>query len=82
MQGMLGFLENSTGLYFTETSDAFEKIGAHETHLFTCEMSLPLSRERGTAVLLVNRYNDKAELKDSGTWLEDPQGRWRRLTTT
>jgi hypothetical protein len=53
---------------------------AHETHLFTCEMSLPLSRERGTPVLLVNRYNDKAELKDAGTWLADPQGKWRKLT--
>jgi hypothetical protein len=31
MQGMLGFLENSTGLYFTETIDAFEKIDARET---------------------------------------------------
>ena len=53
---------------------------AHETHLFTCEMSLPQSRERGTPVLLVNRYDDKAELKDSGTWFADPQGKWRRLT--
>jgi hypothetical protein len=53
---------------------------AHETHLFTCEMSLPLSRERGTPVLLVSRYDDKAELKDSGTWFADPQGKWRRLT--
>src|SRR6202040_4397495 len=31
MQGMLGFLENSTGLFFAETIDAFEKIGASET---------------------------------------------------
>ena len=53
---------------------------AHETHLFTCEMSLPLSRERGTPVLLVSRYGDKGELKDSGSWFADPQGRWRRLT--
>ena len=53
---------------------------AHETHLFTCEMSLALSRERGTPVLLVNRYNDKAELKGAGTWLADPKGKWRKLT--
>jgi hypothetical protein len=31
MNGMLGFLENSTGLFFPETIDAFEKIGASET---------------------------------------------------
>jgi hypothetical protein len=31
MNGMLGFLENSTGLYFAETIEAFEKIGASET---------------------------------------------------
>jgi len=31
MSGMLGFLENSTGLYFPETIEAFEKIGASET---------------------------------------------------
>ena len=31
MNGMLGFLENSTGLYFTETIEAFEKVGATET---------------------------------------------------
>lgn len=31
MQGMLGFLENSTGLYFAETIEAFERIGATET---------------------------------------------------
>jgi hypothetical protein len=31
MNGMLGFLENSTGLFFRETIDAFHKIGASET---------------------------------------------------
>jgi hypothetical protein len=31
MNGMLGFLENSRGLYFPETIEAFEKIGASET---------------------------------------------------
>ena len=52
----------------------------HETHLFTREMSLALSRERGTPVLIVNRYNDKAELKHAGGWLADPKGKWRKLT--
>jgi hypothetical protein len=31
MNGMLGFLENSTGLYLSETIEAFDKIGATET---------------------------------------------------
>jgi hypothetical protein len=31
MNGMLGFLENSTGLYFLDTIDAFEAIGASKT---------------------------------------------------
>jgi hypothetical protein len=31
MNGMLGFLENSTGLFLPETIDAFDKIGASET---------------------------------------------------
>lgn len=47
--------------------------------LFTCEMSLALSRERGVPVLLVRVYGDDAELKDSGTWKYDPpQGSWAR----
>ena len=31
MQGILGFLENSTGLFLSETITAFEEIGASET---------------------------------------------------
>lgn len=31
MQGILGFLENSTGLYLAETIEALKAIGAHET---------------------------------------------------
>jgi hypothetical protein len=31
MQGMLGFLENSTGLYLAETIEAFHRIGAQAT---------------------------------------------------
>jgi hypothetical protein len=37
MNGILGFLENSTGGLFPETIDAFEKIGASETvSVFAC----------------------------------------------
>jgi hypothetical protein len=31
INGILGFLENSTGLYLSQTIDAFERIGARET---------------------------------------------------
>src|SRR5260370_26027512 len=35
---------------------------SYETSLFTCEMSLSRSRERGEPVLLVNRYGGSSEL--------------------
>ena len=47
--------------------------------LFTGEMSLPLSRERGTPVLLVRRYGEDAELQDSGAWRYDALGAWGRF---
>jgi|SRR5215472_9694607 len=53
--------------------------GAH-VWLFTCEMSLPLSRERGAPVLAVSFYNEDGELTDSGTWRYDPLGSWSRCT--
>jgi hypothetical protein len=31
MEGILGFLENPTGFYFTDTIDALEIIAAHDT---------------------------------------------------
>jgi hypothetical protein len=52
---------------------------AHYTWLFTSEMSLHLSRERGTPVLLVNRYSENGELEDTGPWMADAAGRWQRL---
>jgi len=51
---------------------------SHHIWLFTCEMSLHLSRERGTPVLLVNRYAEDGQLQDSGPWAADAQGRWQR----
>jgi hypothetical protein len=47
--------------------------------LFTCQMSLSLSRERGTPVLHVSRYDGGGALQDSGNWAADPWGPWRRL---
>jgi hypothetical protein len=46
--------------------------------LFTCEMSLPLSRERGSPVLIVHLHNEDGEVVDSGTWRYDPLGSWSR----
>ena len=53
-------------------------VNSFETCLFTCEMSLPRSRERGSPVLLVNRYNESGELQDDGSWTSDPEGKWQR----
>jgi hypothetical protein len=50
----------------------------HDTWLFTCEMSLHLSRERGTPVLLVNRYGEDGSLQDVGSWAADAEGKWQR----
>jgi hypothetical protein len=47
--------------------------GAH-FWLFTCEMSLPLSRERGAPVLIVRLHNEDAEVIDSGIWRFDQLG--------
>ncbi len=45
--------------------------------LFTAEMSLDLSRERGAPVIQVNVY-DEAGVKDSGLWMPNGDGSWQR----
>jgi hypothetical protein len=50
------------------------------TWLFTCEMPLDCSRERGTPVLQVNLYDEAGELKEAGTWVTDYAGKWRPCT--
>ena len=52
--------------------------GSSDTWLFTCEMSMPLSRKRGTPVLQVCLYNNDGSLKDSDSWTTDPEGTWQR----
>jgi hypothetical protein len=52
----------------------------HRTWLFTAEMSLPLSRERGVPVLQVNCYGEDGELMKSGSWVRDREGKWRRCS--
>jgi hypothetical protein len=49
------------------------------TWLFTGEMSLALSRERGTPVLQVDVY-DYEGLKDSSPWTPDRSGTWCRCS--
>ena len=46
--------------------------------LFTCELSVALSRERGAPVLEVDLFDENGEHKDSGTWDVDEEGKWRR----
>ena len=48
------------------------------TWLFICEMLLPPSRERGAPVLKVDLYNEAGELKETGTWVADREGKWNR----
>ena len=51
--------------------------GRH-TWLFTCNLSRPLSRKRGTPVLQVGLYGDDGELRDRGSWVPDGYGKWCR----
>jgi hypothetical protein len=48
------------------------------TWLFTAEMSLALSRERGTPVLEIHAYSEHGELRETGFWAYDKQGIWQR----
>lgn len=45
--------------------------------LFTGEMSLPLSRERGAPVLQVMQYREGG-LQDTANWVAAGGGHWRR----
>jgi len=46
--------------------------------LFTCEMPLATSRERGATVLQVKRYSEDGELQEAGSWTADRDGKWHR----
>ncbi len=45
--------------------------------LFTAEMPLDLSRERGAPVMQVDVY-DEAGARDSGVWVPNQDGTWQR----
>lgn len=49
--------------------------------LFTAEMSLALSRERGTPVLAVDVYSECGVLKEVGHWTSDRDGNWQRCAS-
>ena len=48
------------------------------TWLFTAEMSLELSRERGAPVLQVHLYGDDGSLREAAALTTDPTGQWQR----
>ena len=54
------------------------RTSSSDTLLFTCEISMPLSRKRGTPVLQVCLYNKDGSLRDSDSWTTDPEGTWQR----
>jgi hypothetical protein len=45
--------------------------------LFVGEMSLPLSRERGSPVLRVEHFREDG-LRETNNWMIDRQGKWHR----
>jgi hypothetical protein len=50
-----------------------------DTWLVLGEMSLPLSRERGSPVLRIELYTDQG-LKVTGLWAADRNGNWSRCS--
>jgi len=69
MDGMLGFLENSTGLYLAETIEAFDRIGARETMEVLRKIEAILERHgvspaqlradfEGTTLYQITTFND------------------------
>lgn len=88
MQGILGFLENSTGLFLPETIDAFEKIGAVETASILRDIQKTLERHGVTPARLRSDFAETqpfqvttfAELHgDLGTMSAEVEKEARRL---
>ena len=46
--------------------------------LWTCEVSLARSRERGMPVLEVRRYDETGAVEESGAWVLVGHDRWQR----
>lgn len=47
--------------------------------LFTAQMQLAISRERGAPVMQVEVYDEEG-VKDSGLWMPNRDGTWQRCT--
>jgi hypothetical protein len=56
---------------------AWDDAGYH-VWLFIAEMSLPLSRERGSPVLHVKHYRENG-ISQSATWFIDRRAKWHRV---
>ena len=69
MQGVLGFLENSTGLYLVDTIDALEAISAHET-ADTLGSIQRIMSEHGVTVERLRREVNNAQLHQITNFLE------------
>jgi hypothetical protein len=52
----------------------------HRVWLFTAEMSLPLSRERGLPVLQVDWYGEHGNTTKSGSWVCNRGEQWQRCS--
>jgi hypothetical protein len=46
--------------------------------LFTAEMFLPLSRQRGVPVLAVTECSEQGSPHDAGHWMVDRERNWQR----
>ncbi len=57
MNGILGFLENSTGLYLDETIEAFARIGALQTSTILAEVKTILKNHQTSAQNLRDEVN-------------------------
>jgi hypothetical protein len=52
----------------------------NHTWLFTAEMSLAESRERGLAVLRVSQFDAEGQLQETGCYVSDQHARWGRCS--
>ena len=48
----------------------------HRAWLYTAELSLPKSRERGRPVLDLRRYEEDGSLESCSTWVSRDSNRW------
>jgi len=53
-------------------------ISHDDVRFFVAEMSMELSRERGSPALKVHHYNGRGQLQQYGVWVHLPGGAWQR----